>query len=798
MRVPLTGAPYEKLDASRSWSQRGLWPANWIGCPGATAPFVSAFRSTFQLTEAATIRIHVSADERYELFLDGRRLGRGPERGTPSHWFFETYDLDLTPGSHVLTARVWACGDAAAPSAQMSVRPGFLLSPDAQEFVPLLATGTSPWEARLLAGYSWLKPTEVQLYGTGYGTILDAGGQDWDLENSRDGWCPAATLHRAFNATGVIKHERFHLLRPAPLPPTLEEPRQLGIARFIASEKRRDEEALVADPARHLPAEEAAWNAWLRGEGTLTLPPNYARRVLIDLGTYVCAFPEITVSGGQGSILRIFWAESLYVEQGGYAKGSRDEIAGKYFRGIGDVFLPDGGECRTFQPLWWQAGRYVELRVETTGQGLTLDRWELFETRTPLELESEFSASDDRLQGLVPMLWRSLQMCASETYMDCPYYEQKMWLGDTRLEILTTYAGTADARLPHKAVEIFGSGRLPSGLLNARHPTRDALTLPPFSLSWIAMLHDYMLWRGDTDFIRAKMPIAREILEVWLRNLNSDDLVEALVGWNFVDWASGWSDGIPPGADRGVSGILNWQLIIALKQVADLESWLDEPELSGRWQRLAHKIARSAAARFWNSDRGLFADDLRHAAYSEHSQCLAVLSRELSPEQLHRLRQNVFPAPNLTRTSIYFDHYYFEMCRELQHMDALFERLKFWFGLDAMGLRTTPEYADPTRSDCHGWGAHPLFHFQATLLGIRPGSPGFSSVQITPQLGPLQWIKGRLPHPSGGTIEVEARRQGAGLCGTVSLPPSVTGQLLGPAGKVVKLGEGRQNFGPLA
>jgi len=70
--------------------------------------------------------IHVSADERYELFLDGERVGRGPERGDPSHWYYETYQLDLKAGAHVLAARVWSLGPQ-APLAQMSVRPGFLL-----------------------------------------------------------------------------------------------------------------------------------------------------------------------------------------------------------------------------------------------------------------------------------------------------------------------------------------------------------------------------------------------------------------------------------------------------------------------------------------------------------------------------------------------------------------------------------------------------------------------------------------------------------------------------------------------
>ncbi|WP_372490084.1 hypothetical protein [Chitinophaga sedimenti] len=31
------------------------------------------------------------------------------------------------------------------------------------------------------------------------------------------------------------------------------------------------------------------------------------------------------------------------------------------------------------------------------------------------------------------MGWRTSRLCAYETYMDCPYYEQLQYIGDTRI-----------------------------------------------------------------------------------------------------------------------------------------------------------------------------------------------------------------------------------------------------------------------------------------------------------------------------------------------------------------------------
>ena len=54
----------------------------------ALPPEVTAYRLRFDLPQAALIRIHVSADERYHLYVDGELEGRGPERGSDQVWFY--------------------------------------------------------------------------------------------------------------------------------------------------------------------------------------------------------------------------------------------------------------------------------------------------------------------------------------------------------------------------------------------------------------------------------------------------------------------------------------------------------------------------------------------------------------------------------------------------------------------------------------------------------------------------------------------------------------------------------------
>jgi alpha-L-rhamnosidase len=277
----------------------------------------------------------------------------------------------------------------------------------------------------------------------------------------------------------------------------------------------------------------------------------------------------------------------------------------------------------------------------------------------------------------------------------------------------------------------------------------------------------------------------RETLEAFQRFLRSDGLLYGPEGWNTLDWVPAWDQdaGVPPDGHEGASGLMNWQLIYALVLAADMEDQLGESELAALFRKRAIHLAQCAVSTFWDGGRGLLADDKGHLHFSEHTQCMALLGDTLLPgllsADLHeKVAAGLLNDLNLERTTIYFTHYLFETLRALGRIDVLMERMALWFSLPGQGFKTTREMPEPSRSDCHAWGAHPLFHYFATILGIRPASPGFKTVEIMPQLGPLERAEGRLVHPSGGEIGVSFNQEEGRLSGRVRLPEGVTGRLV--------------------
>ena len=131
-------------------------------------------------------------------------------------------------------------------------------------------------------------------------------------------------------------------------------------------------------------------------------------------------------------------------------------------------------------------------------------------------------------------------------------------------------------------------------------------------------------------------------------------------------------------------------------------------------------------------------------------------------------------APDLKRATIYFSFYLLETWRKFGRGDLIVDRMSFWKDLVKQGLKTPVEMPGDTRSDCHAWGSHPLFHLHASVAGVRPASPGFRTVRIAPQPGKLPRILSRTPHPDG-FIGLDLKFEGGGCHGTVELPSGITG-----------------------
>ena len=83
------------------------WSAAWIEVPDSAPEEygVYYFRKDIELAGAPdSFIVHVSADQRYKLYVNGSLVSLGPARNDSKHWNYETLDIavHMKPGRNVV------------------------------------------------------------------------------------------------------------------------------------------------------------------------------------------------------------------------------------------------------------------------------------------------------------------------------------------------------------------------------------------------------------------------------------------------------------------------------------------------------------------------------------------------------------------------------------------------------------------------------------------------------------------------------------------------------------------------
>lgn len=760
----------------------GAWPARWISVPGAGPQDygVYYFRKDVELAAVpADYVVHVTGDNRYKFYVNGTLVSLGPAKGDATHWNYETVDLApyLRAGTNVLAALVYHEG-AQKPESQISVAAGFLLQGEGN--ARDLCTDRS-WKCLSDKAYSPLRVQVSGYYVSGPGELVDMRQtvRGWNTAAvSTDGWQDAVQgpAGEPMDYNGSNQGEG-HNLRPSTLP-------QMEMTQQDLAAVRKAEGVKV--PA-----------GFLRGKSALTVPARTQAELLLDQGFLTNAYFNLSFSGGRDAQIAIGYAEALYIPSGDpsvpadmparYAarsqmsrpagKGNRDEVDGKIFIGRTDRLISDGTQGQAFTTLSWRTYRYVRLQVETAAEPLTLERVDGTFTGYPFTLDARLDTDSAELQKMLEIGWRTARLCAVETYMDCPYYEQLQYLGDTRIQALVTLYNSADDRLVRNFLYLADISRRSSGITLSRYPSAGTQFIQPYALSYIYALHDYMMYGGDVDFVMDLLPGAEQIIHYFQRYRQADGRLKDLPGWNFSDWVNGdprWGYGGPLKGADGCSVLMDLQLLYAYQLMADMERVRGNAWQAGEYGREAGRLAAAVKKAYWNEARGLFADRAEQDNYSQHAGALALLCGIVDDPQA--MGRKLLEDKSLAQCSVYYKFYLHEALVKAGLGEGYLDWLDIWRENIAMGMSTWAETSDVsgTRSDCHAWGASPSIELYRTVLGIDSAAPGFARVRIAPHLGALKEIGGTVPHPKG-SISVHYRLKGKNLQAIITLPEGVGG-----------------------
>ena len=752
------------------------WSASWITCPQVPQRDygIFHFRKAFALpAKPGRFIVHISADNRYRLFVNGEPVCFGPARGDLYNWYFESIDIApyLHAGTNIIAALVWNMGTL-APVAQISNQTAFLLQGDTG--AESIINSDHTWKVMQNLAYKPCSINNGERLKTymviGPGDEVDAATYPWGWEQAAyddADWRSAEKV--AEPVTAGHGTDNLWTLRQRNIPLMEETLQRLsGIARSAGVEANA---------------------AFLQGSSGQVIPANTKASILLDQGFNTVAFPQLKVSGGKGASIMVTYAEAL-VKEG--IKGNRDSIARKHIIGNYDVFKPDGSDGRWFRPLWLRTYRYVQLDIETGGMPLTINDFYGMYTGYPFKQKAVFRSNDSSLQRIWDVGWRTARLCAGETYYDCPYYEQLQYEGDTRIQSLISLYVTGDDRLMRKALTDFFNSRVPEGLTQGRYPSNRLQVIPPFSLYWVSMVFDYWQHRQDDAFVRSFLHAVQGVLEWYEKHIDSKtNMLGPMPWWNFTDWDTAFDFGVPEGANDGNSSVITLQYANTLREAAKLFACFNRPAAAMHYNQLAGKLCASTYKLCFDQQTMRMANTPEKRSFSQHAGIMGILCAAVPPAQMKAVMQKILSGTGMSQATFYYRFYLTRALKVAGMADMYYEQLAPWRGMLANGLTTFAENPDPTRSDCHAWSASPNYDFFATICGIVPDAPGFKKVLIAPHPGALREIDASMPHPAG-TIDVKLKRIGKdGIRADVTLPAGVTGRFIWQ-GRAVALPAGKK------
>ncbi|HKC34737.1 MAG TPA: alpha-L-rhamnosidase C-terminal domain-containing protein, partial [Chitinophagaceae bacterium] len=534
----------------------------------------------------------------------------------------------------------------------------------------------------------------------------------------------------------------------------------------------------------------------------ILIPANSHVSFLLDQFFLTNAYPELDFSKGKDAGISLTYAEALFIEKPDgpgktFKKGNRNEVEGKIIAGRKDSIISNGKDEQYFSTLNWRTFRYIEIKITTKEEPLIINDIYCLFTGYPFQLNATFDAHDKTLDKIFEVGWRTARSCAWETYMDCPYYEQLQYIGDSRIQALVSLYNSGDDRLVRNAITQMDHSRMAEGITLSRHPSFSPQQIPTFSLWYIGMVNDYWMYRGDPVFIKDKLQGVRDVLWFFSKYQNAEGSLRNVPYWIYTDWVegkTGWPGGVGPIGKDGSSALLDLQLLWALQVAAKLESELGVPAMANLYLQKANQLQQTIQRNYWNADKKMYADTKDKNLYSQHTNTLAILTNTIKGTAAIDLAKKMIADKSLSPASIYFKYYLHMALIKAGLGNDYLKWLDKWKENIEMGLTTWAEISeiDNARSDCHAWGSSPNIEFFRTVLGIDTDAPGFKKVKIEPHLGDLKNVNGKMPHPNG-FILANYQLVNDKWNIEITLPEKITGKFIWK-GKFYSLKPGTNNF----
>jgi len=705
----------------------------WINTsaePGSEA----LFRGKFRLERDGRVRLCMVGASWYQAWIDGQWLLEGPFRYPLEAPEFQSEEIDLPAGDHVLSVHARHDG---VTTRMLKATPPFLwcslLANDHEILIDWKGLPL-PWQK---AAVSWLPAPALRRINPQLGWSEQRDTR-LEPESWRESIFEDATWATPVMGVSDLPEPKSARLSPVPL---------------FTHELAPVAEGPLASTFG-LPDDDPSYAFFVRDRICRDLPAR-GRWFLYDLGRVRLGRPSITVDVPAGTVIEMALTEAL----------TEDRVSPCIPMSSGpscnlDRFIARGGQ-QTFTPLVPKGGRFLEVHILGEGKQPPALHARFFERCYHAPTDATFACGDALLEKIWQAGAETHRACAEDALTDNPTRERGQWTGDAAATGIDNAAVLFHKQEPYRRSLVHAAlCAREDGLVAAVSPG-GCYHMSTYAFLWVAAVQKYHRSTGDRSLLEELWPAAVRNVEALEPFLGEEGLRNE-TGQIFIDW--GYHTEEP--ADTAT----NLLLLLALR---DMSSWAAEIGQDGaRYGKRAAALEATLRARLHGKlgVGGWPAVGYHSAAFAlmlglveDENACLDYLSSHLldcfpnNPDAPRNEDPLTFNARLITP---YFAHYVFPLFFERGRADFVLDQYRTcWGWLLEDGRTTLPEVFDTRWSHCHQWSGCPTWQMSRYLLGLRPRLDlGPNTFEFCLAPGSLSGAQGRLPHPTGGWIDIEWRQ----------------------------------------
>jgi alpha-L-rhamnosidase len=379
------------------------------------------------------------------------------------------------------------------------------------------------------------------------------------------------------------------------------------------------------------------------------------------------------------------------------------------------------------------AFRYVKVEVIDTSPNFGV-RFQQVQTHAltsaqhqPAELGAQVPES---LRRIDQVSVATLRDCMQTTFEDGPRRDQRLWIGDLRLQALTNYVTFRNYDLVKRCLYLFAGLPRQDGFVAAcvyekPKPFYGGIYIMDYAALYGAAVLDYVRATQDQKTARDLWPVVRRQMEILGQFVNQDGLfVDPRNMWIFIDW----NDQLDRTAAMHAVLLYSYRQALELARVAGVEQ-----QASSYPDRIA-RMTVAARSTFFDAARKLFVSGSRRQVSWATQAWLALAGVPTKEEGSEALRNAMRTQDAIRPVTPYLYHHVVDaMLTCGMNEEALTLIQSYWGGMAEAGADTFWEVYDPSdpllspyksvhiNSYCHAWSCTPAYFLRSRGLAKVSG-----------------------------------------------------------------------------